>query len=41
VIAFNRDPDVPLMHLERPGLTVHPVVRDLFETVEALLAALA
>lgn len=41
IIAFNRDPDAPLMHLERPGLTVHPVVGDLFDTVAGLIDALA
>jgi len=41
VIAFNKDPDAPLMTMEKPGLTVHPVAGDLFETLPALLADLA
>jgi electron transfer flavoprotein-quinone oxidoreductase len=37
VIAFNKDAEAPLMTLQRSGLTVHPVVGDLFETVEGLV----
>src|SRR5205085_3020776 len=42
VIAFNRDPEAPLMTLNqrqaRPR--VYPVIGDLFETVPALIACL-
>lgn len=40
VIAFNKDAEAPLMSLNRPGVTVHPVTGDLFETVPQLIAAL-
>jgi hypothetical protein len=42
VLAFNRDPDAPLMTLNQrqPRPRVFPVVGDLFETVPALTAAL-
>jgi electron transfer flavoprotein alpha subunit len=42
IIAFNRDPEAPLMTLGRrqPRPRVYPVVGDLFQTVPALTAAL-
>ena len=42
VIAFNRDPEAPLLTLNRrqPRPRVFPVVGDLFETVPAFIAAL-
>ncbi len=42
VIAFNRDPDAPLMTLNQrqPRPRVYPVLGDLFETVPAFVAAL-
>jgi alkylation response protein AidB-like acyl-CoA dehydrogenase/flavin-dependent dehydrogenase/electron transfer flavoprotein alpha subunit/ferredoxin-like protein FixX len=42
ILAFNRDPDAPLMTLNQrqPRPKVFPVVGDLFETVPALTAAL-
>lgn len=42
ILAFNRDPDAPLMTLNQrqPRPRVFPVVGDLFETVPALTAAL-
>ena len=40
VIAINKDPDAPIMVLEKPGCTVHPVVADAYEAVPALIAAL-
>jgi electron transfer flavoprotein alpha subunit len=43
IVAFNRDPEAPLMTLNRrqPAPRVFPVVGDLFETVPAFTAALA
>jgi len=41
VIAFHKDPDAPLMTMEKPGLTVHPVVGDLFETVGGLVGRIS
>ena len=42
ILAFNRDPDAPLMTLNQrqPRPKVFPIVGDLFETVPALTAAL-
>ena len=42
IVAFNRDPEAPLMTLNQrqPRPRVFPVVGDLFETVPALTAAL-
>jgi alkylation response protein AidB-like acyl-CoA dehydrogenase len=42
ILAFNRDPEAPLMTLNQrqPLPRVYPVVGDLFETVPALVAAL-
>jgi electron transfer flavoprotein alpha subunit len=42
ILAFNRDPEAPIMTLGRrkPRPRVYPVVGDLFETVPALIAAL-
>lgn len=42
IIAFNRDPDAPLMSLNQRQAQprVYPVVGDLFETVPALIACL-
>ncbi|MBI5137776.1 MAG: acyl-CoA dehydrogenase family protein [Nitrospirae bacterium] len=40
VLAFNKDPDAPLMRLTRPGCTVHPIVGDLFDTVPELIRRL-
>jgi hypothetical protein len=42
IVAFNRDPEAPLMTLNQrqPRPRVIPVVGDLFETVPALTAAL-
>jgi electron transfer flavoprotein-quinone oxidoreductase len=42
ILAFNRDPEAPLMTLNQrqPQPKVYPVVGDLFETVPALTAAL-
>jgi alkylation response protein AidB-like acyl-CoA dehydrogenase/flavin-dependent dehydrogenase/electron transfer flavoprotein alpha/beta subunit/ferredoxin-like protein FixX len=42
VVAFNRDPEAPIMTLNQrqPRPRVFPVVGDLFETVPALTAAL-
>jgi electron transfer flavoprotein alpha subunit len=42
ILAFNRDPEAPLMTLNRrqPQPRVFPVVGDLFETVPAFIAAL-
>jgi electron transfer flavoprotein alpha subunit len=42
ILAFNRDPDAPLMTLNQrqPRPRVFPVVGDLFETLPALVAAL-
>jgi electron transfer flavoprotein alpha subunit len=42
ILAFNRDPDAPLMTLNQrqPRPRVFPVVGDLFETVPAFIAAL-
>jgi electron transfer flavoprotein alpha subunit len=42
IIAFNRDPEAPIMTLNQrqPRPRVIPVVGDLFETVPALTAAL-
>jgi hypothetical protein len=43
IVAFNRDPEAPIMTLNQrqPRPRVFPVVGDLFETVPALVAALA
>ncbi|MFQ5508073.1 MAG: acyl-CoA dehydrogenase family protein [Leptospirillia bacterium] len=41
LVAFNKDPDAPLMQLDQDGVTLHPVVGDLFTTVPALIDALA
>jgi len=42
ILAFNRDPEAPLLTLNRrqPRPRVFPVVGDLFETVPAFIAAL-
>lgn len=42
IIAFNRDPEAPIMTLNRrlPRPRVFPVIGDLFETVPAFVAAL-
>src|SRR5262249_43817520 len=42
ILAFNRDPEAPLMTLNRRQARprVFPVVGDLFETVPELVAAL-
>jgi electron transfer flavoprotein-quinone oxidoreductase len=42
ILAFNRDPEAPLLTLNRrqPRPRVFPIVGDLFETVPALIAAL-
>jgi alkylation response protein AidB-like acyl-CoA dehydrogenase/flavin-dependent dehydrogenase/ferredoxin-like protein FixX len=42
ILAFNRDPEAPIMTLNRrqPRPRVFPIVGDLFETVPALIAAL-
>ena len=42
IIAFNRDPEAPIMTLNRrqPRPRVFPVVGDLFETVPAFVAAM-
>jgi alkylation response protein AidB-like acyl-CoA dehydrogenase len=42
ILAFNRDPEAPLMTLNQrqPQPKVYPVVGDLFDTVPALTAAL-
>jgi len=40
VIAFNKDPDAPIMSMDKAGCTVHPVVGDLFETVPKLIERL-
>jgi hypothetical protein len=42
ILAFNRDPDAPLLTLNQrqPLPKVYPVVGDLFETVPAFIAAL-
>jgi electron transfer flavoprotein alpha subunit len=42
VVAFNRDPEAPLMTLNQrqPRPRVFPVVGDLFETVPAFISAL-
>jgi electron transfer flavoprotein alpha subunit len=42
IIAFNRDPEAPLMTLNQRQTTprVFPVVGDLFETIPALIACL-
>jgi electron transfer flavoprotein-quinone oxidoreductase len=42
ILAFNRDPDAPLLSLNQrqPLPKVYPVVGDLFETVPAFIAAL-
>jgi alkylation response protein AidB-like acyl-CoA dehydrogenase/ferredoxin-like protein FixX len=42
IVAFNRDPEAPLMVLNRtqPRPRVYPVIGDLFQTVPALVAAL-
>jgi electron transfer flavoprotein-quinone oxidoreductase len=42
ILAFNRDPEAPLMTLNRrqPRPRVFPIVGDLFETVPAFAAAL-
>ncbi|MER3414695.1 MAG: hypothetical protein C4297_00575 [Gemmataceae bacterium] len=42
IVAFNRDPEAPIMTLNRrqPRPRVYPVLGDLFETVPALVAAL-
>ena len=42
ILAFNRDPEAPLMTLNQrqPRPRVFPVVGDLFETVPALVEAL-
>jgi electron transfer flavoprotein alpha subunit len=42
VVAFNRDPEAPIMTLNQrqPQPRVFPVVGDLFETVPAFIAAL-
>jgi electron transfer flavoprotein-quinone oxidoreductase len=42
ILAFNREPDAPLMTLNdrKPLPRVYPVVGDLFETVPAFIAAL-
>ncbi|MBL8797609.1 MAG: acyl-CoA dehydrogenase family protein [Planctomycetia bacterium] len=42
ILAFNRDPEAPIMTLNRrqPRPKVFPVVGDLFETVPLLIAAL-
>ena len=43
VLAFNRDPEAPLLTLNqrRPRPRVFPIVGDLFETIPAFMAALA
>ncbi len=43
ILAFNRDPEAPLMTLNRrqPRPRVFPIVGDLFETVPAFAAALS
>jgi electron transfer flavoprotein alpha subunit len=42
ILAFNRDPEAPLMTLNRrqPRPRVFPVIGDLMETVPSLIAAL-
>jgi electron transfer flavoprotein alpha subunit len=42
IIAFNRDPEAPLLTLNQrqPRPRVYPVLGDLFETVPAFIAAL-
>jgi electron transfer flavoprotein alpha subunit len=42
IIAFNRDPEAPLMTLNKRQSKpkVYPVIGDLFETVPALIACL-
>jgi electron transfer flavoprotein alpha subunit len=42
ILAFNRDPDAPLMTLNQrqPRPRVFPIIGDLFETVPAFIAAL-
>jgi butyryl-CoA dehydrogenase len=40
VIAFNKDPEAPIMSLDKAGCTVHPIVGDLFETVGELVGLL-
>ena len=42
VVAFNRDPEAPLMTLNQrqPRPRVFPIIGDLFETVPALTEAL-
>jgi len=42
ILAFNRDPDAPLMTLNQrqPKPRVYPVIGDLFDTVPAFIAAL-
>ena len=42
ILAFNRDPEAPLLTLNRrqPRPRVFPVIGDLFETIPALIAAL-
>ena len=42
VIAFNRDPEAPLLTLNQrqPRPRVYPVLGDLFETVPAFVACL-
>ncbi|HUI46707.1 MAG TPA: acyl-CoA dehydrogenase family protein [Nitrospirota bacterium] len=40
ILCFNKDPDAPLMKLNRPAPRVHPIVGDLFITVKALIEKL-
>lgn len=40
IVAFNRDPEAPIMVLARSRPRVYPVVGDLFATVPAFVAAL-
>jgi electron transfer flavoprotein alpha subunit len=42
ILAFNRDPEAPLMTLNerQPRPRVFPIVGDLFQTIPAFMAAL-